>query len=357
VKLARARLVLGQRGPEAEALRDHLRGVAAVGLVGRGTPGGPDDQVDLPLKPVDGEPGVGGGLAGPEGGRAHPQAGQRRPQPVRQVGRHHPLGRDQPAQPLGHQVERVTGGGQLGGPADGGPDGQLAVAEHGGGRRELARGLGDAGRQAVGHHDGDGDQDERDRRHHRPGRRHAPGGRRGGDVDHGDRHAAAGQRHRLQHRVAAGHGRDEGPGRGSGGLKVRRARPLRAADQGSPDERSPGERPGRGGRAGEVDGELAGRAGRGADDGAVEGRPVGGDREHRLDRGPGQLGGRECLVPRHVPDDERERDEEGDRHHRGDRRRHHGQRRPDRRAGPPPARRLAHRGASSITPTPRTVCR
>ena len=62
------------------------------------------------------------------------RAGQRRAQPVRQVGRHHPLRRDQPAQPLGHDVERVPGGGQFGGPADGAAGGQVAVAEHRGGQ-------------------------------------------------------------------------------------------------------------------------------------------------------------------------------------------------------------------------------
>jgi hypothetical protein len=72
---ARAALVFGERGPERESVGEYLGGVAPGGLVRPGAPRGPDDQVDLLLKPVDGDPGIVGGPAGPERGGVHPKRG------------------------------------------------------------------------------------------------------------------------------------------------------------------------------------------------------------------------------------------------------------------------------------------
>ena len=144
-EVALAALVLGERGPEREAVGEDLGGVAARRLVRPWPPRGPDDQVDLLLQPVDGRPGVLGDPAGPQRGRVHPQRRQRRAQPVRQVGRHYPLRRDQAAQPLRHHVERAADGGQLGRPARGAARTKVAVAEQRRGQRQLAGGPGDAG--------------------------------------------------------------------------------------------------------------------------------------------------------------------------------------------------------------------
>jgi len=359
---ARTALVFGERGPELEAVDEDLGGVAPGRLVRPGPSRGPDDQIDLLLQPVDGDPGIVGGPAGPERGRVHPQCRERRTQPVRQVGRHLPLRRDQLAQPLRHHVEGVADGGQLGGPAGGAAGAQVTVAEQRRRRRQLAGGPGDAGGKAVGHDHRDRDQRQRHTGHHRPRRGHATGNRGRGNVDLGDREPPAAKRHRLQDGVTAGDRRDEGPGRGGGHAQVRGARPLRPADQRAAGPAGGLAAVADGRCGGQVDGELAGRARRGADDGAFEAHPVGGDTEHRLDRRPGELGGRECPVPRYVPDNDRERDEKGDRHHRRDRGRDECQRRPHRVPDRRPRRctfhhGIRHRGVSSITPTPRIVCR
>ncbi len=106
-------------------------------------------------------------------------------------------------------------------------------------------------------------------------------------------------------------------------------------------------------RAGQVDGELPRLARLGAGDGALERRPAGGDREHRLDGGAGQLRGRERAVAGDVTHDDRERDQERDRDHRGDGG-------GDERERPSHGWSLSssgHCGGSSITPMPRTVRR
>ena len=81
-------------------------------------------------------------MAGAEPGRVHPQRRQRGAQPVREVRRHHPFGRDQPGQPLGHDVEGVPRRQQLGRPGGLAARGQIAVAE--GGRR-VGQGAGGPG--------------------------------------------------------------------------------------------------------------------------------------------------------------------------------------------------------------------
>jgi hypothetical protein len=167
-EVARAALVFRERGPELKAVGEDPGGVTARWLVWPRPTRGPDDQVDLLFQPVDGGSRVVGGRTWPERGRVHPQCRQRRAQPVRQVGGHHPLRRDEAAQPLGHHVERVAGGGKLGGPAHRAAGGQVTVAEQRRGQCQLAGGPGDAGRESVGDDHRDGDQGQRDSRHRRP---------------------------------------------------------------------------------------------------------------------------------------------------------------------------------------------
>ena len=227
----RAALVLGERGPEPEAAREDLGRVAPGWLVRTGPPGGPDDQVDLLLQPVDGEPGVVGGPAGPERGGVHPQRRQRRAQPVRQVGGHHPFCGDQPVSRSAITLNACPTAASSAGPrtvlrALRSPLPSIAAAAASSRAGRVTR---VASRSATMTETPISDQ--RDSRHDRPGRGHAAGYLGGGNVDLGDREPAAAERDRLQHGVAAGNGGDEGPGRRGRRAQVRGARVLRAADE------------------------------------------------------------------------------------------------------------------------------
>ena len=183
------------------------------------------------------------------------------------------------------------------------------------------------------HHKTGADQGE-----HQPGGVHAPGDLRVRHEDLDDRDGPRTDRRGLQQGVPAGHRDGGGPAQAGGGGQGGGRGP------GPADLHPAG---GVGGR--DVDRDPAVGAGLGGGDGTLQLAAVGGDRQRRADGGGLPFGVGQRPVAGHLPHHQAERHGERQHDHRGHRENDPDQR-PPHGCGCPP-------GASSLTPTPRSVCR
>ncbi len=253
-----------------------------------------------------------------------------------QVGRQLPFAREELHDLVGHRVERHRGQPQFGRSLLRHPGAQLALPQLVRALDQTLRGPHHAYAQPVGDRDRSDDQRESDAGEDRPGRGEAVGDLRVGDVHLDDGDLSGAQRDRLEQRGSAGHLAGRGAAQPSYGRDVVGGGALPAEVDGGRVT---------GGRY--VHGHARVRPGRGDD--PLQLVPVGGDGQGRGDGRGLPLGVGEGTVAGHFPDDEPERDGEGDHDHGGDRQTDLDQCPPHRGGSPP--------GGSSFTPTPRRVCR
>ncbi|GGP36444.1 hypothetical protein GCM10010214_06660 [Streptomyces abikoensis] len=241
-----------------------------------------------------------------------------------------------------HGIERRGGGPQFGGAVLADAHLQPPLPERAGRLGEPLGRAHQARPEPVGHGDRADDQAEAHPGEDQPGAGDTGAHRLVRHVHLHHRELARREGRRLEQDIAAGHRRDGGPA-AAGRLHVARGGAAAAYAV-----RLTG--PGAGGTAGDVDGQPALSPGLRAGDRPFELAAVGGDGERGPDLGGAALGVGERPVTRELPDHQPERHGEGEHHHHGD-----GERDPDQR--PSHARSTAAGGASSFTPTPRTVRR